>query len=87
MSSKRYRYKVIESGDPAELTRLLAEAGTQGWSAVGYGVLPSGERSALLSRKFKVHGHKHRHRHDHSRDEDRHAAEGPAPADSADKPL
>ena len=65
MSHKRHQFKLIEAGDAAELESLLRHAGTQQWSAVGYGVLPDGRRSVLLERKIKV-----RDRH-HHRDDDR----------------
>lgn len=61
MSSKRYEYKVLESDELPELERRLTELGAQGWSAEGYGVLPSGQRSVLLSRKR--HDDKHRSHH------------------------
>jgi hypothetical protein len=69
MSSKRYQFKLIEA-DAAELETRLREAGSQQWSAVGYGVLPDGRRSVLMERKTKIH-HRGRHRdheHDGSRD-------------------
>lgn len=59
MSHKRYQYKLVESADPAELEGRLKEAGGQQWSAVGYGVLPDGRRSVLMSRKVKVHTQRH----------------------------
>jgi hypothetical protein len=68
MSSKRYQFKVIETADPAELETRLREAGSQQWSAVGYGVLPDGRRSVLMERKVKVHRHGH-HRDHGPRDE------------------
>jgi uncharacterized membrane protein YcaP (DUF421 family) len=74
MSSKRYQFKVVESGDSAELETLLRQAGSQQWSAVGYGILPDGRRSVLLERKVKVHHQKHhdRHRrHQHDQADDR----------------
>ena len=63
MSHKRYQYKLIESADVAEFEASLKEAGSQQWSAVGYGILPDGRRSALLERKTKVHTHRHKHHH------------------------
>ena len=62
MSAKNYQFKLIEAGDAAELEIALREAGSQQWSAVGYGVLPDGRRSVLMERKVKVH---HRGRHHH----------------------
>jgi uncharacterized membrane protein YcaP (DUF421 family) len=72
MSAKRYQYKLIESGDAAELESRLREVGSQQWSAVGYGVLPDGKRSVLLERKVKIrhHGH-HRSRERQVAAEDR----------------
>jgi hypothetical protein len=71
MSSKRYEYKVLESADLAEFEHHLATVGGEGWSAVGYGVLPDGRRSALLERKQKSHDHDHHHhRHDRHRSHD-----------------
>jgi hypothetical protein len=65
MSSKRYQFKVIEAADAAALETKLREAGAEGWSAVGYGVLPDGTRSVLLERKEKD---RHHDRHaDHHR--------------------
>jgi hypothetical protein len=67
MSHKHYEYKLIEAADVAEFETLLQAAGGEHWSAVGYGVLPDGRRSALMERKTRVHGHKHKdpdHRHD-----------------------
>ena len=61
MSHKRYQFKLIEAADASELEGLLKEAGSQQWSAVGYGVLPDGRRSVLLERKVKIHT---RHRDD-----------------------
>jgi hypothetical protein len=72
MSSKTYEYRVVETAELAELERQLTELGAKGWSAEGYGVLPSGERSVLLSRKREYGHHKHRHGHpghDRPRDE------------------
>jgi hypothetical protein len=60
MSSKRFQFKLVESADPAELETRLREAGSQQWSAVGYGVLPDGRRSVLMERKVKLHHHGHR---------------------------
>jgi len=68
MSSKRYEHKVVESSELAEFEQQLTAAGAEGWSAVGYGVLPSGARSALLQRKQHDHGeHHHGHRDHHER--------------------
>jgi hypothetical protein len=67
MSHKRYQFKLIEAADAAELETRLREAGSQQWSAVGYGVLPDGRRSVLMERKVK--GHTHRHRDDGRREE------------------
>jgi uncharacterized membrane protein YcaP (DUF421 family) len=64
MSHKRYQFKVIEATDAAELETRLREAGSQQWSAVGYGVLPDGRRSVLMERKVKIH-HKKHHQHPH----------------------
>jgi hypothetical protein len=70
MSHKRYQYKLVEAAEAAEFEELLKMAGSQQWSAVGYGVLPDGRRSALMQRKTKVHSHKHKHEegrtHDHT---------------------
>jgi hypothetical protein len=66
MSHKRYQFKLIEAADAVELEGRLKEAGSQQWSAVGYGVLPDGRRSVLMERKVKGHT---RHR-----DEPRHEA-------------
>ena len=73
MSSKRYQFKLIEAADAAELETRLREAGSQQWSAVGYGVLPDGRRSVLMERKTKIHhrGHHRDHDHDRGRDLDR----------------
>jgi hypothetical protein len=57
MSHKRYQYKLIEAADTAEFETLLKHAGSQQWSAVGYGVFPDGRRSVLMQRKVKVHRH------------------------------
>jgi uncharacterized membrane protein YcaP (DUF421 family) len=65
MSHKRYQFKLIEAADAAELEMRLREAGSQQWSAVGYGVLPDGRRSVLMERKVK--GHPARHRDDDRR--------------------
>ena len=73
MSHKRYQYKLIEAADATEFETRLKEAGSQQWSAVGYGILPDGRRSVLLERKTKVHSH-HRDRH-HQQQEERTAAE------------
>ncbi len=62
MSHKRYQFKVIEAADAGELETRLKEAGSQQWSAVGYGVLPDGRRSVLMERKVKIHSHRHEHR-------------------------
>lgn len=61
MSHKRYQYKLVEAAETAEFETKLREAGSQQWSAVGYGVLPDGRRSALLERKVKVHSHRQKH--------------------------
>ena len=60
MSHKRYQYKLIEAANAAELETRLKEAGVQQWSAVGYGVLPDGQRSVLMERKVKTHSQSHR---------------------------
>jgi hypothetical protein len=60
MSHKRYQFKIIETADPAELETRLKEAGSQQWSAVGYGVLPDGRRTVLMERKVKIRSHRHR---------------------------
>jgi hypothetical protein len=79
MSHKRYQFKLIEAADAAELETRLKEAGSQQWSAVGYGVLPDGRRSVLMERKTKVHHRKHHGRHDdhlenrHDHDDHAHA--------------
>lgn len=65
MSHKRYQFKLIEAADAPELEMRLREAGSQQWSAVGYGVLPDGRRSVLMERKVK--GHTARHRDDDRR--------------------
>jgi hypothetical protein len=66
MSSKRYEYKVLESSDLGEFEQQLTSVGGEGWSAVGYGVLPNGNRSALLQRKqHDEHQHHDHHRHGH----------------------
>jgi hypothetical protein len=79
MSSKRYEYKVLESSDLAEFEQQLTTVGGEGWSAVGYGVLPNGSRSALLQRKQHDHGHDERHHHHRRSDHHRpHRHEGPA---------
>jgi hypothetical protein len=70
MSHKRYQFKLIEAADAAELETRLKEAGSQQWSAVGYGVLPDGRRSVLMERKTKVHQRKHHERHDQHREHD-----------------
>ena len=67
MSHKRYQFKLVETADAAELEGRLQEAGSQQWSAVGYGVLPDGRRSVLLERKVKVHSHSHWHKNDDRR--------------------
>ena len=71
MSSKRDQFKVIEATDPAELETRLKEAGSQQWSAVGYGVLPDGRRSVLMERKVKVRHHGHHRDHDHRHGDER----------------
>jgi hypothetical protein len=63
MSHKRYQYKLVEAAEPAEFESLLKEATIQQWTAVGYGILPDGRRSALMERKSKAHSHGHK---DHS---------------------
>ena len=68
MSSKRYQFKLIEAADAAELETRLREAGSQQWSAVGYGVLPDGRRSVLMERKTKIHHRRGHHDHKHDRD-------------------
>ena len=60
MSHKRYQFKLIEAADAADLEVRLKEAGSQQWSAVGYGVLPDGRRSVLMERKVKVRTHRPR---------------------------
>ncbi len=65
MSHKRYQFKLIEAADAGELESRLKEAGSQQWSAVGYGVLPDGRRSVLMERKVKSHT---RHRDDQRRE-------------------
>lgn len=77
MSSKRYEFKVLESADLAALEQQLTNAGGEGWSAVGYGVLPTGSRSVLLQRKQHDQDHDehhphHRQRHNHSHRSHRH---------------
>jgi hypothetical protein len=67
MSAKRYQFKLVEAGDAVELETALREAGSQQWSAVGYGVLPDGRRSVLMERKVKLH---HRRHHHQSREEE-----------------
>ena len=68
MSSKRYDHKLLESADRAEFEQQLSSVGAEGWSVVGYGVLPNGSRSALLQRKqHDASDHDHGHRHDHHR--------------------
>ena len=64
MSHKRYQFKVIEAANAAELETKLREAGTKQWSAVGYGVLPDGQRSVLLERKLKIRNRQHSHHDD-----------------------
>jgi hypothetical protein len=41
----------------------VTAAGGEGWSAVGYGVLPGGSRSALLQRKQHDQSDHHHHEH------------------------
>lgn len=67
MSHKHYQYKLIEAADTTEFEGFLKEASSEHWSAVGYGVLPDGRRSALMQRKSRVnHSHKGRsHNHPH----------------------
>ena len=60
MSHKRYQFKLVEAADAAELETRLKDAGSQQWSAVGYGVLPDGRRSVLMERKVKIHTPRHR---------------------------
>ena len=55
MSHKRYQFKLIEAADAVEFEERLKQAGSQQWSAVGYGVLPDGSRSVLMERKVKSH--------------------------------
>jgi hypothetical protein len=74
MSSKRYQFKLIEAADAAELETRLREAGSQQWSAVGYGVLPDGRRSVLMERKTKIHHRSHHRDHEHDRGRDQPAA-------------
>lgn len=57
MSRKGYQFRLIEAADPAELVALLLEAGSDRWSAVGYGILPDGRRSVLMERKAKHEKH------------------------------
>lgn len=64
MSHKRYQYKLVEAPDAGEFETRLKEAGIQQWSAVGYGVLPDGSRSALMERKTKVHARRHKAHHE-----------------------
>jgi uncharacterized membrane protein YcaP (DUF421 family) len=64
MSHKRYQFKVVEAANAAELETKLREAGTKQWSAVGYGVLPDGQRSVLLERKLKIRNRQHSHHDD-----------------------
>lgn len=63
MSHKHYQYKLLEAADTAEFETLLKTAGSQRWSAVGYGVLPDGRRSALMQRKVHSRPHRHAERH------------------------
>jgi hypothetical protein len=65
MSHKRYQYKMIEAVDTVEFESLLKQAASQQWSAVGYGILPDGRRSALMERKTKVHSHRQKARSHH----------------------
>lgn len=65
MSHKRYQFKLVEAADAPDLETRLREAGSQQWSAVGYGVLPDGRRSVLMQRKVKSHT---RHRDDGRRE-------------------
>ena len=65
MSHKRYQYKLIEAADTAEFETRIKEAGSQQWSAVGYGILPDGRRSVLMERKTKVHSHRKDRSHHH----------------------
>lgn len=66
MSSKRYEHKLLESADRGEFEQQLSSVGADGWSVVGYGVLPNGSRSALLQRKQHDESHDH-HGHGHDR--------------------
>jgi hypothetical protein len=66
MSSKRYQFKILESAELADFEQQLGTLGAQGWSAVGYGILPNGSRSALLERK-REHPRTHHHDRDHHR--------------------
>jgi hypothetical protein len=61
MSHKRYQYKLVEAADTAEFEAMLKDAAIQQWTAVGYGILPDGRRSALMERKSKVHSHRSKH--------------------------
>jgi hypothetical protein len=70
MSHKRYQFKLIEATDTVEFETKLKEAGSQQWSAVGYGVFPDGRRSALMERKTKIHSHRHKE-HGHPRSDER----------------
>jgi hypothetical protein len=73
MSHKHYQFKLIEAADGAEFETLVKHAGTQHWSAVGYGVLPDGRRSALMERKTRVnHSHKHKDRNHDDQHEHHH---------------
>jgi hypothetical protein len=77
MSHKQYQYKLIEAAETAEFETMLKQAGAQQWSAVGYGVLPDGRRSALMERKTRSHTHRHKHHRDdaqgHHSHDDAHA--------------
>ena len=70
MSAKHYEYRVVEVTELAEMERQLTALGSDGWAAVGYGVLPSGQRSVLLSRKQDK---RKRDRHGHDRPHEREA--------------
>lgn len=71
MSSKRYEYKLLESSELTEFEQQLTAAGGEGWAAVGYGVLPSGSRSALMQRKQQDHSDHHHHEHGEGHHHDR----------------
>jgi hypothetical protein len=81
MSHKKYQFKLIEAADAADLEAQLKAAGSQLWSAVGYGVLPDGRRSVLMERKVKV---RERH-HGDPYERDRQPAQQPTPQTEAEK--